>query len=238
MSALLQRLLTELSDPPAAFPGPSDVTAAGCGRQGAPLLLLGPPGSGKSGLLFMAAVLAAEEGAGPVIFLSREPLQEVPRGGKAARDPLTLKLIRFVYPPSLKELLQFFSTLHITPLSLSLIVVDGLERYLPSSCSPGDGALLCALMLDSVSYLRCGLVVSAVPNPGGSDGAFLAVERYFPSQCHLHHVTSPETEGRQFKISFLSPHLQWNLQVEQSGRLRISSSQGDNLSSTEATGNT
>lgn len=88
MSALLLRVFSELGGG-SVPPEPGGVNAAGFG---VPVLLQGPPGSRKSGLLFMAAVLAAEEGAGPVVFLSRESLQEVPRGGRAARDPLILKV--------------------------------------------------------------------------------------------------------------------------------------------------
>ncbi|XP_072255620.1 ATPase SWSAP1 [Pyxicephalus adspersus] len=203
-------------------PEPGYVNTEGCGCQEAPVLLLGPPGSRKSSLLFVAAVLAAEEGAGLVLFLSREPLQEVPRERRAARDPLILKQIRFVYPPSLKELLHFFSSLHETSPSPSLILVDGLHRYLSSTGSLTDAAHISALMLDSVSQLRCGLIVSAVPNVEGSDGAFMAIERYFPNQCILCPVMSAETEERQFKVSFRPPHRQWILHVEQDGGIKVS----------------
>ncbi|CAI9570294.1 unnamed protein product [Staurois parvus] len=231
MSALLFRVFSELGE--SVQPELGGVNMAGFG---APVLLLGPPGSRKSGLLFMAAVLAAEEGAGPVVFLAREPLQEMPRGGRAARDPLILKQIRFVYPPSLRELLHFFSSLHVASPSPSLILVDGLERYLASTGSLTDGAHISALMLDSVSHLRCGLIVSAVPNSEGSDGAFTAIERYFPNQCLLYPVTAAQTEERQFRVSFTSPHLQWDLYVKHDGSLRISftGSQEDKSSNSEA----
>ncbi|XP_018427238.1 PREDICTED: ATPase SWSAP1 [Nanorana parkeri] len=221
MSALLLRVFSELGGSAAVSSEPMCVNTAGCGPQGSPVLLLGPTGSQKSGLLFVAAVLAAEEGAGPVIFLSREPVQEMPRGGRAAREPLILKKIRFMYPSSLKDLLHFFSSLHVTSPSPSLVLVDGLERYLPSAGSLTDGAHISALMLDSISHLHCGLLVSAVPGSEGSD-AFTAVERYFPNQCRLCPVMSTETEERQYKVSFLSPDPQWTLHVEQYGGLRIS----------------
>ncbi|XP_077326500.1 ATPase SWSAP1 [Lithobates pipiens] len=218
MSALLLRVFSELGG--GSVPTePGGVNAAGFG---VPVLLQGPPSSGKSSLLFMAAVLAAEEGVGPVVFLSRESLQEVPRGGRAARDPLILKKIRFVYPPSLRDLLHFFSSLHAASPFPSLILLYGMERYLPSTGSLTDGAHLSALMLDSASHLRCGLIISAVPNSDGLDSAFTAVERYFPNQCLLCPVMSAETEERQFRVNFPSQHLQWNLHVEQDRGLRMS----------------
>ncbi|KAM9312061.1 ATPase SWSAP1 [Gastrophryne carolinensis] len=194
MSSLMLRVFSQLGEA-------DSVKAAepGCSRHGAPVLLLGPPGSVTSSLLFMAAMLAAEEGAGPVICLSSEPLQELPKGRREVRDPLILKAIRFMYPPSLRELLQFFSTLHMSSTSPSLILVDGLEGYLPSSSSPADGAHLSALMLDSVSHLCCGLIVSAAAAPDGSEGPFVAVERYFPNLCRLHEVMTTGAEERRFQ---------------------------------------
>ncbi|KAM4749187.1 ATPase SWSAP1 [Rhinophrynus dorsalis] len=186
-----------------------------------PVLLFGPPGSGKSGLMFMAAVLAAEEGSGPVIFLSQEPLQKVPGGRREVRDPLTLKRIRFLYPRTLKEILHLLSSIHLTTPIPSLILLDGLERYLTPSCCPPDGALLSALLVDSASHLRCGLLVSAVPPSEGTDGAFLAVERYFPSRCHIYTEGSTEREEGTFRVSFL-PHIQqWILHTAQDGALRM-----------------
>lgn len=59
---------------------------------GPPLLLLGGPGSGKTALLFAAALEAAGEGRGPVLFLTRRPLQSLPRRTPAALDPLRLQV--------------------------------------------------------------------------------------------------------------------------------------------------
>ncbi|XP_063787288.1 ATPase SWSAP1 [Pseudophryne corroboree] len=190
-------------------------------RHGAPLLLLGPPDAGRARCCLLPRTLAAEEGAGPVIFLSREPLQRLPTGGRAARDPLTLKRIRFLYPSSLKDLLEFFSSLHLTPSFPSLILVDGLERYLPSTCSPQDGARISALMLDTASHFHCGLLVSSLSYSEGNDGAFLAVERYFSNRCHLYSDLSAGTEEREFKISFWPLLEQWTLYMAQDGSLRI-----------------
>ncbi|OCT90455.1 ATPase SWSAP1 [Xenopus laevis] len=187
-----------------------------------PVLLLGPPGCGKSGLLFRAGLLAAEEGAGPVIFISRDPLQKLPGGGREARDPLILKRIRFLYPTSLRDLLQLVSSMHLSFSAPSLIVVDGLERYLTHTCRSADGALISGLLLDSAAHLKCGLLVSAAPPSEGVDGAFLAVERYFPAQCHIYaEVTSEQQEGT-FHISFPSHLPACVLHTEKDGTLKIS----------------
>lgn len=61
-------------------------------EAGPPLLLLGAPGSGKTALLFAAALEAAGEGRGPVLFLTRRPLQSLPRSTGAALDPLRLQV--------------------------------------------------------------------------------------------------------------------------------------------------
>ncbi|XP_053320157.1 ATPase SWSAP1 [Spea bombifrons] len=243
MANALRRVFYELSDPSelsvsgaAGSPGPERATSAvtgpqepdyvcsaTCGPQGPPLLLLGPPNSGKTGLLFLAAVMAAEEGAGPVIFLSRDPLQRLPWGGRTARDPLTLKQIRFLYPPTLDELLRLLSSLHLTPPSPSLILLDGLDRYLTSACGPQDGALLSALLLDSASHLRCGLLVSAGCPAERADGAFLAVERYFPAQCQLYPEGVSDVEDRRYSVAFNPLCPEWMLHIPQDGSLRLAS---------------
>ncbi|XP_040270958.1 ATPase SWSAP1 [Bufo bufo] len=218
MSRTLLRVFRELS----GSQQPGEVGAAECGPHGPPVLILGPPDCRMSGLMFMVAALAAEE-EGTVLYLCPEPLQTVPKAGRAARDPLILKKIRFVYPPSLKDLLQFFSSLHLTSPAPSLILVDRLERYLPPTCSLHDGALISTLMLDSVSHSRCGLLVSAAPNSIGTDEAFVAVERYFPNQCLVYHELSSGVKEQVFKISFMSPRPQWNLRVEEDGSIQVSS---------------
>lgn len=73
-------------------------SAAGPGKNTAeaepPLLLLGGPGSGKTALLFAAALEAAGEGRGPVLFLTRRPLQSLPRRTGPALEPLRLQVGR------------------------------------------------------------------------------------------------------------------------------------------------
>lgn len=84
MAETLRRVLS-----PGRTAGPGEDGAA---EAGPPLLLLGGPGSGKTALLFAAALEAAGEGRGPVLFLTRRPLQSLPRRTPAALDPLRLQV--------------------------------------------------------------------------------------------------------------------------------------------------
>lgn len=84
MAETLKRVLS-----PGRAAGPREDMAA---EVGPPLLLLGGPGSGKTALLFAAALEAAGEGRGPVLFLTRRPLQSLPRRTPAALDPLRLQV--------------------------------------------------------------------------------------------------------------------------------------------------
>ncbi|CAH2272965.1 ATPase SWSAP1 [Pelobates cultripes] len=209
--------------------GPGYVCSALCGPQGPPLLLIGPHDCGKTALLFMAAVVAAEEGAGPVIYLSRDPLQKLPGAGKLARDPLILKQIRFLYPKTLEELLQLLSSLHLTSPSPYLLLLDGLELFLSPGCSPTDGAFLSALLLDSSTNLRCGLLVSAVPPSEVVDGVFMTVERYFPNQCHLSPEVSTDVEQKKYSIAYLNNLPERFLHIHQDGTLRIFDNQPNKI---------
>lgn len=62
------------------------------GSAGPPLLLLGAPRSAQTSLLFAAALEAAGEGRGPVLFLTRRPLQSLPLSTPAARDHWRLQV--------------------------------------------------------------------------------------------------------------------------------------------------
>lgn len=86
MAETLRRVLNSGG---AAGPGEEDTAEAE-----PPLLLLGGHGSGKTALLFAAALEAAGEGRGPVLFLTRRPLQSLPRRIGAALEPLRLQVGR------------------------------------------------------------------------------------------------------------------------------------------------
>ncbi|XP_025772299.1 ATPase SWSAP1 isoform X1 [Herpailurus yagouaroundi] len=173
-------------------------------EAGPPLLLLGGPGSGKTALLFAAALEAAGEGRGPVLFLTRRPLQSLPRGTGAALDPLRLQevrlrtlwagfpwkdclrylKIRFQYPPSTHELLQLLCSAHeARGPAPSLLLLDGLEEYLVEDQGPQDAAYLAALLLDTAAHFShqtgpgqgCGLIVALQTQEEGVSGDALQV---------------------------------------------------------------
>nr|XP_005890836.1 PREDICTED: ATPase SWSAP1 [Bos mutus] len=176
--------------------------AAGPGKNTAeaepPLLLLGGPGSGKTALLFAAALEAAGEGRGPVLFLTRRPLQSLPRRTGPALEPLRLQKIRFQYPPSTRELLRFLCSAHeARGPAPSLLLLDGLEEYLVEDPGSQEAAYLAALLLDTAVHFShrvgpgrgCGLIVALqTQEEGGDSGNALQLallQRYFPAQCWL-----------------------------------------------------
>uniref|UniRef100_A0A8C6R1F8 NACHT domain-containing protein n=1 Tax=Nannospalax galili TaxID=1026970 RepID=A0A8C6R1F8_NANGA len=158
--------------------------AAGTGEDttaesGPPVLLLGAQGSGKTSLMFATALEAAGEGCGPVLFLTRRPLQRLPRSTRAAREPLRLQKVRFQYPPSTLELLQLLASTHEVPgPAPCLLLLDGLEEYLAEDPGTQEAAYLAALLLDTAAYFShrlgsnrsCGLMV-ALETQVEADGA-------------------------------------------------------------------
>ncbi|XP_011378625.1 ATPase SWSAP1 [Pteropus vampyrus] len=189
MAEKLRRVLS-----PGKAAGPGEKNAA---EVGPPLLLLGGPGSGKTALLFAVALEAAGDGRGPVLFLTRRPLQSLPCRTPAALDPLRLQKIRFQYPPSTHELLQFLCSAHETPGPVpSLLLLDGLEEYLAEDLGPQEAAYLAALLLDTAAHFGhrvgpgqdCGLIVALQTQEEGDSGDALhlsLLQRYFPAQCWL-----------------------------------------------------
>ncbi|XP_054859618.1 ATPase SWSAP1 isoform X2 [Eublepharis macularius] len=163
----------------------------------APLLLLGPAASGRSALLFRAALAAASSSPDRVLFLAPRPFQRLPGGGEAGAAPGALQRIQFLYPTSLQELLQLLASLHdILPSSPSLMVLDSLEEYLGSCPGPHVAAQLAALLLDTAHHFGqkrsleragCQLIVSMKFPGEAGDGAeqLSAIQRYFQAQCWL-----------------------------------------------------
>ncbi|KAH0628695.1 hypothetical protein JD844_010121 [Phrynosoma platyrhinos] len=185
--------------------------------QRCPLVVLGPSGSGRSALLFRAALL----------------------GSGAAPAPATR--IQFLYPPSFQELFQVVANLQQTSCP-TLVVLDGLEKYLSSCPGPSVAAQLVALLLDTVNHfsqklsrvsLGCQLLVSMrFPGEAGEDTEYLSVvERYFEARLWLY----PEAEESPGSASYGVPKVtrarlsqpgsqdqEWLLRFEPEGKMKIS----------------
>ncbi|XP_060486269.2 ATPase SWSAP1 isoform X2 [Panthera onca] len=216
-------------------------------EAGPPLLLLGSPGSGKTALLFAAALEAAGEGRGPVLFLTRRPLQSLPRGTGAALDPLRLQKVRFQYPPSTHELLQLLCSAHeARGPAPSLLLLDGLEEYLVEDQGPQDAAYLAALLLDTAAHFShqtgpgqgCGLIVALQTQEEGVSGDALQVsllQRYFPAQCWLQAETPGPGQHRLracLDPGGLGPRAEWCVAFRPNGEMTITPwpTQAGNLS--------
>ncbi|XP_005078642.2 ATPase SWSAP1 [Mesocricetus auratus] len=226
MAEALRRVLNEGR---AAGPG-------GDGAAGPPLLLLGAPRSAQTSLLFAAALEAAGEGRGPVLFLTRRPLQSLPLNTPAARNPWRLQKVRFQYPSSVPELLQLLASAHEAPgPAPSLLLLDGLEEYLAEDSEVQDVAYLAALLLDTAAHFShrlgangsCGLVV-ALETQKGADGDvphLTTLRRYFPAQCWLqpdalglgqHHCLRASLESGK-----LSPRMEWSVTFLPNGEMKV-----------------
>ncbi|KAL1781765.1 ATPase SWSAP1 [Sigmodon hispidus] len=210
---------------------------AGDGAAGPPLLLLGAPRSAQTSLLFAAALEAAGEGRGPVLFLTRRPLQSMPLNTPAARDPWRLQKVRFQYPSSVPELLQLLASVHEAPgPAPSLLLLDGLEEYLTEDSRPQEAAYLAALLLDTADYFShrqgargsCGLVVAleTLKEADGDAPHLTLLQRYFPAQCWLQ---SDALGGQQhclrasLELGKLSPRTEWSVTFLPNGEMKITS---------------
>ncbi|XP_003798077.2 ATPase SWSAP1 [Otolemur garnettii] len=203
---------------------------------GPPLLLLGAPGSGKTALLFAAALEAAGEGRGPVVFLTRTPLQRLPCGTRAALDPMRLQKIRFQYPPSTRELFRFLCSAHESSgPAPSLLLLDGLEEYLAEDTGPDESSYLAALLLDTAAHFSdrigpdrdCGLAVAfqTQEEPDSGDSLHLALlQRYFPARCWLQPDASDPGEHRIracLEPGGLGPRTEWWVTFPPRGEMTV-----------------
>ncbi|XP_004458245.2 ATPase SWSAP1 [Dasypus novemcinctus] len=215
--------------------GPGEESA---GQAGPPLLLLGGPGSGKTALLFAAALEAAGEGRGPVLFLARRPLQSLPRAAtRVPLDPLRLQKIRFQYPSSTRELLRLLCSAHEarapTP---SLLLLDGLEEYLAEDLGPHRAAHLAALLLDTAAHFShrarpgrgCGVVVALQTPEEGDGGEVLQLallQRYFPARCWLQTAAPGPGQRRRLQASLEpggpGPRTEWEVAFSPDGEMTV-----------------
>ncbi|KAJ8345165.1 hypothetical protein SKAU_G00293580 [Synaphobranchus kaupii] len=162
------------------------------------------------------SVTAASELGVKVLFLTPTPIQKLPgplQDSLANLNPDGLKKIKFMYPRSQEELLQDVASLHeyaCGPAAPpSLLIVDGLERYLGAGAGP-DGspqkedqlaaAHISALLADTAAFLTrkleerseacapCRVIVSFdIARQGHASGDLTApdpvlsvLDRYFP----------------------------------------------------------
>ncbi|XP_072458390.1 ATPase SWSAP1 [Notamacropus eugenii] len=222
------------------------VGGEGCAAgKGTGLLLLGEPGSGKTALLFAAALVAAGEGRGPVLFVARKALQSLPPGWKAgaARDPLRLQKIHFLYPPSLRELLQLLSSVHETAAQPpSLLLLDGIDEYLADTSGVQACAHLAALLVDTAAHFSgcsgsvCGLLVTmrspAEAEPEAASLQLAVLQRYLPT-CLWLEPEPPDPAGARpqdseqcFRAHLSSglgfPKQEWCLSFGHDGEMAIS----------------
>uniref|UniRef100_F7EJV7 SWIM-type zinc finger 7 associated protein 1 n=1 Tax=Monodelphis domestica TaxID=13616 RepID=F7EJV7_MONDO len=232
--------LRKLLSPRSGVCGESCEVGAGPG-----LLLRGKPGSGKTALLFAAALVAAGEGRGPVLFVARRAVQRLPPGwkGGAARDPLRLQKIHFLYPPSFRELLQLLSGMHETAAQPpSLLLLDGLDEYLAETSGPQACAHLAALLVDTVAHFsgcsssNCGLLVTMrSPDEVETEEAALqltVLQRYLPTCLWLEPEppdlaeARPQDPGGYFRARVSSgpdfPKQEWCLSFGHNGEMAIS----------------
>ncbi|XP_070597818.1 ATPase SWSAP1 isoform X2 [Erythrolamprus reginae] len=173
------------------------------GPRPRPLLLLGPSCSGRSALLFRAALTGASiVSSARVLFLAPRPLERLP-GGKTAGGGAIQK-IHFIYPSSFQELFQLLASLHQTlPNSPSMIVLDDLEEYLNSCPTACTAAQFVALLVDTSNHfiqkrshlpVGCQLIVSMrfLGEVGEEAERFSAIERYFPAKLWLYPDTGKD----------------------------------------------
>ncbi|XP_048198261.1 ATPase SWSAP1 [Perognathus longimembris pacificus] len=227
MAEILRRVLNRDS-----LTGDREERAA---EAGPPLLLLGTSGSGKTALLFATALEVAGEGRGPVLFLTRRPLQSLPVGTRASLDPLRLQKIRFHYPPSTRELLRLLCSAHETQgPAPSLLLLDGLEEYLLDDLGSQEATYLTALLLDTVAHFSrrqgpgqgCGLLVALKTQEEADSSDYLQVamlRRYFPAQCWLQPDAGPGEHRLRvcLELGGLSPRAEWCVTFQPQGEMKI-----------------
>ncbi|KAI4881313.1 hypothetical protein NFI96_029932 [Prochilodus magdalenae] len=180
------------------------------------VLVVGDENINRS-LLFLAAVTAASELGAKVLFFTQSQIQSLPvtfQGATSSALMLdALKKIKFVYPKTLEDLLEDVASLHElvseTAALPSLVIVDGLERYVYSPAAQDRPqqelqsvtAHVVALLHDTAAFLtqnlearaesqaQCRVIVSIESERKGhvgydlSDPLLSVLERYLQVRC-------------------------------------------------------
>ncbi|KAM6216775.1 ATPase SWSAP1 [Rhynchocyon petersi] len=244
MAELLRRMLNA-----GCAGGPAEENAVDAGP---PLMLLGGLGSGKTALLFAAALEVAGEGRGPVLFLARRPLQSLPFRSGAALDPLRLQKIHFQYPPSTRKLFRFLCSAHeARGPAPALLLLDCLEEYLTECHQPQEAAHLAALLLDTAAHFShragprggCGLMVALQTQDEADSGDTLQLallQRYFPSCCWLQPIASDPGQRHLracLELGGPDPQTVWSVTLGPDGSMTVTllSTEMGNPSSDKAT---
>uniref|UniRef100_A0A8C8VQ38 SWIM-type zinc finger 7 associated protein 1 n=1 Tax=Pelusios castaneus TaxID=367368 RepID=A0A8C8VQ38_9SAUR len=213
------------------------------GHGPAPTLVLGPARSGRSALLFRAALAGSRPRA---LFLAPSALQRLPGARRGASDGRSLQRVQFLYPPSLQELLRLVASLHQSlPGPPALILLDGLEQYLAGCPGPQAVAQLSALLVDTASYFTgrlgtnpcgpascCQLITSLrVPREAEADEHLGVLQRYFPARCWLcpDSLASLDQDdcggNRMFRARLSQPGVpdhEWRVEFGLDGEMRVS----------------
>ncbi|KAJ7992676.1 hypothetical protein DPEC_G00281150 [Dallia pectoralis] len=179
-------------------------------------------------LLLLAAVTAASQLGIKVSFFTHDQIQSLPKSLQDSMSNLgtdNLKKIKFAYPSSLEDLLLDVASLHESfsgsAAPTSLIIVDGLERYLrvPGSTSGlqqaelSSASHISALLFDTAVFLTqileeratslapCRVIASFQPEgeghvgrgPSAPDPVLSVLDRYFQMRCTLdrHRPSAP-----------------------------------------------
>ncbi|XP_041032878.1 ATPase SWSAP1 [Carcharodon carcharias] len=210
MVEILLQVLNSFSDEESR----TDVTKDWDTRDLGACLLLGEESCGKTSLLFLAAASAAGREGRRVLFLAPSPVQALP-SPLLSLEPSSLRRIQFAYPRSAEELLEAVASLHESPCSLpSLILLDGLDRYLQGACGQDMAqqvALIAALLRDSATWLSEKLrssteIIATLKTLDQEETAvepgLPIIERYFPVKCMVKEEPCKLEGAQSYLISF------------------------------------
>lgn len=189
----------------------------------APLLVLGPAGSGRTALLLRAAL--AGGGDGPrALFLAPSAPSRLPEGGGG--DPRALQRLELRYPPTLAALAQELGAMAARARPPGLLLLDGLEHYIQGG--PSAPARLAALLLEASRAPRPParlLAALRVPPPGPR--VLPVLRRYFPAECRLRPLPGVPLRVNVRLVLPGSVPRGWRLRFEPHGGLNVTPGPGD-----------